>query len=104
MSFNSYLQPTQTMCQQAIPALVAGTLANTPIGNTLQPFHPQTSKILGFSGGLANATYSATIATTSQALAQAGQANITIGSSDVADVSVLTVFWVNSKYDTLSPC
>ena len=104
MSFNSYLQPTQTLCQQVIAPLVAGALASEPIGTLLQPFYPQTSKILGFSGGVAANTYASTILVSSQALAAAGQSNIAVYSSAVGDVSTLTVYWVNSKFDTLKPC
>jgi hypothetical protein len=105
MSFNGPLQPTQTLCSLVQNALGAGgVLATGLVGSATQPFYAQTSKIVGVSGGVAGNQYSITINPITQVLAAAGQAQITIASSEAGDRSILTVYWVNSVFPGLSPC
>lgn len=106
MSFNSFLQPTQTLCQQAIPGpLVAGFLATAVLGNANQPFYGSTSKIIGVSGGVAGNKYSITINAITQAIWGASQAQISIASSSNADTSNnLVVYWINTSYPGTNPC
>ncbi len=105
MSFNGPLQPTQTLCslEQAGP-LDAGLLDDGLVGSATQPFYAQTSKIVGVSGGIAANRYSVTINPIEQANVAAGQAAITIASSEAGDTSTLTVYWVNSVFPGLAPC
>jgi hypothetical protein len=112
MSFNSFLQPTQTLCQQDF-VLVAGTLT-APIGGLVggvryQPFNSQTSKIIGaigetLGGVPAFQNLNITLADPTAAITLAKGGNITIQSALAADTSTYTVFWVNSVYPGLQPC
>jgi hypothetical protein len=119
MSFNSAVQPTQTLCQQDF-TLAAGTLAGVPIGGTIagggaspagtyQSFNSQTSKIIGVKGktvGGVPAFQSINVnplaATIADTLAGSGRVNI--NSALNTDTSVYTVFWVNTTFTGLSPC
>jgi len=112
MAFNSFLQPTQTLCQQDF-VLVTGTLVG-PIGgtiggNTYQNFNPNTSQIIGVRGktlGTVAAFKPVNIAINASTAAStlAGQGLVTLISADATDTSTYTVFWVNSTYAGLSPC
>lgn len=105
MSFNSYLKPTGTICQQTLTAFDGTTgIKTVAIGNAQQPFYSSTSKIIGVSGGLDDTLYSVTVDTITQAAIAASTGLITIASADAADTSVLTVYWVNSVYPGLLPC
>ena len=122
MSFNSFLQPTQTLCQQDITFAAGdnGLIASCPIGGviaaggkspagTYQDFHPSTSKIIGAVGKtLTNVpvfqNVSATLleGTLASNLAKSGL--IAFASSLAADQSTYTVYWVNTVYAGISPC
>lgn len=113
MAFNSFGQPTQTLCQQDF-VLVTGTLVNTPIGGTIagvngQNFNPQTSQIVGIKGKVLGTVavfkpVNITMGTQTAVSTTAGQGLITLVSGDTTDTSTYTVFWVNSTYAGLSPC
>lgn len=118
MSFNSFLQPTQTLCQQDF-TLVAGTLANAPIGGiigaggaspagTYQTFSPQTSRIIGVgrktAGGSGFTNVAVSVLAPSIAQVLAGSGAVSINSTVNTDTSTYTVYWVNSLYPNLNPC
>ena len=116
MSFNSAVQPTQTLCQQDFTLGGGGALADAQIGGTnagvtYQNFNSQTSKIIGVKGktlagtgvvSYQNINIYIEVATNASSAANAGL--VSLVSALAADRSTYTVFWVNTTYPGLSPC
>jgi hypothetical protein len=116
MSFNSAVQPTQTLCQQDFTLGTGGVITDAQIGGTnggvvYQNFNSQTSKIIGVKGKVVAGTgvtsyqnVNVYVEVPSNASSATNGALLTIYSALGADRSTYTVFWVNTTYPGLSPC
>ena len=106
MSNNEIGQIKGTVYQQDLPILVAGTVANTPVGTVATPFTAQ-SRILGLklktAGGDDNAVF-VSVSPSTIADTLLGQTKISLFASTNTNLGTYTIYWYNETGAGLKFC
>lgn len=90
-----------------LPALGAGILAGTTLGNAANPFYSNISKIIGFvlTTRGANGVSSTSLRIVPLGnISTEGECQVDVAGTINTDVSIYTVYWVNNYVKGLLPC